>query len=252
VHIVQVIGYGLRLLGDAIGSLGAKIGLGGAGDWFKDLWDETVHHAQNNDYLPEQKPSTGTAGTPGAPGASGASTAKDLMANLVARGFTVPEAAAIVSNAEAESGLKSNNPNSAGGGNGAHGLFQLRGARLAAFQQKYGISPDQATPDQQFDFMSQDPYERSLLKQSLSGPGGAAELGARFNDTFEANGVIGEGARRGARAQQLASAYGGTTGGGVGQQINIQSVNVQANTPQEFVGGITRQSNVQSYNSAVR
>lgn len=252
-----VIAFGLRQLGTALGDMSdwifSKLGIttqaSDLGNSIKEIWHDTVKRAHEDLFGPDTPAPAASTSTGGA---SGSTNAKDLMANLVARGFTVSEAAAIVSNAEGESSLRSDNPNTAGGGNGAHGLFQLRGSRLAAFQQKYGISPDKASVDQQLDFMSQDPYERSLLKKSLAGPGGAADLGANFNDIFEGNGVIGESARRGARAQQLASAYGGTTGGGVGQQINIQSMSVQANTPQEFVGGITRQSNVQSYNSAVR
>lgn len=272
-----VIVYGLKQLGEAIGVVSDWIfqHLGGTaqknvsaiGDWLKKAWSDAVQGALGNNPGGAKlsagaaarinsgalaSAGTGAGKGVGAAGAAGITTAKDLMANLVGRGFTVPEAAAIVANAEGESSLRSNNPNMAGGGRGAHGLFQLRGSRLAAFEKKYGISPDKATVDQQLDFMTQDPYERSLLKKALEGPGGAAAIGARFNNIFEGNGVIGEDARRGTRAQQLASAYGGTTGGGVGQQINIQSMSVQANSPQEFVGGITRQSNVQSYNSAVR
>jgi len=175
------------------------------------------------------------------------------MAKLITQyGLSVPQAAAIVANAEGESSLNAGAVNPAGGGTGARGLLQWRGPRTAAFQKRYGVTPDRATIDQQIEFMMSDPYERSLLMKAISGGGDAGQIGARFNDVFEANGKVGEAAKRATRATQLASQYGGTNGAGIGQQINIQSMSVQANTPQEFVGGITRVATPQNYNSGVK
>lgn len=190
----------------------------------------------------------------GGPAAPAGGAVQGIMATLVSKyGLTPAQAAAVAANAQAESrgNPAANNP--AGGGTGARGLFQWRGARTAEFQKRYGVTPDKGTVEQQLDFLMTDPYERSLLDKSFSGGGSAAALGERFSRIFEAHGNVAEDVRRGSAAAQLQTQFGGGTGGaGVGQQINIQSMTVQANTPQEFVGGITRQSGVQSYNSAVR
>jgi hypothetical protein len=175
------------------------------------------------------------------------------MSTLITRwGLSIPQAAAIASNLQGESGLFAGAFNPEGGGTGARGLGQWRGARTANFRARFGVTPDQATVDQQLEFMMTDPYERGLLNRSLNGPGGANELGQRFSRIYEGHGKLAEDIRRGGAAAQLASAYGGTNGNGIGQQVNIQTVNVTANNPQEFVGGITRLTPAQNYNSAVR
>ena len=271
-----VIVYGLKQLGSAISAISDWIfqHLGGTGkanvqaigDWVKKAWNDAVQGALGHN--PEgggaqlsrgaaARVAAGELG--GGRGATGARTGpasispQDLMAKLITQyGLTVPQAAAVVANAESESSLYAGAVNPAGGGTGARGLFQWRGPRTAAFQKRYGITPDRATIDQQIEFMMSDPYERSLLMKAISGSGDAGQIGARFNDVFEANGKVGEAAKRATRATQLASQYGGTNGAGIGQQINIQSMSVQANTPQEFVGGITRIATPQNYNSGVK
>jgi hypothetical protein len=178
---------------------------------------------------------------------AGPGGAQEIMQYLVTRhGFTVPQAAAVAANAQGESTLR---PNAVSPDGGALGLMQWRGPRIAAFRKQFGINPNQATWQQQMDFLATNDYERGLLNKSFEAAG---PIGQNVSRIFEAHGNVAEDVRRGSAAAQLASAYGGTTGAGVGQQINIQSMTVQANTPQELVGGITRQSGVQSYNSAVR
>lgn len=181
-------------------------------------------------------------------------SAQDVMQYLVGQGLTVPQAAAVASNIQGESNFRPDAFNSAGGGQGARGLMQLRAARINAFRAQYGLNPDQATWQQQLDFMLGNPYERRLLNRSLSGPGGAADLGSNFSRIFEAHGNVAEDLRRGRQAQQLAQQFNPATGGaGGGPQIAINGpVTVQANNPQELVGGITRVSGVANYNAAVR
>ena len=167
-------------------------------------------------------------------------------------GLSVDQAAAVAASAIGESSLYAGSVNDAGGGTGARGLFQWRGPRTRAFQARTGKLPNEASVSEQLDFLMNDPYERRLLNRALSGPGGAADYGQRFNDIFEANHKAGEAARRGSRAAELASAYGGPTSGPGGTSINIQSMTVQANNPAEFSHGVQRQTGVGNYNSAVR
>lgn len=202
----------------------------------------------------------GALGTPSAAGvrtsATGArigppsASAQDIMTKLVAGyGFSVDQAAAIAANLQGESGFFAGAFNPAGGGQGARGLAQWRGPRIDAFRKRYGVTPDQATVDQQLQFLATDPYERGLLNRALSGPGGAKDFGANVSRVFEGHGKVSEDLRRGGLASQYAQQFGQS---GIGQQINIQSMTVQANNPQALVGGITRQSGVQNYNSAVQ
>lgn len=195
----------------------------------------------------------GNAPTTGGAGRGARPSAQDVMQYLVGQGLTVPQAAAVASNIQGESGFNPAAFNPAGGGQGAMGLAQWRGARINAFRQRFGVNPTQATWQQQVDFMMTDPYERRLLNRSLSGPGGAADLGATFSRVFEGHGNMAEDLRRGQRAQQLERNFNPATGGAGGPQIAINGpVTVQANNPGEFIGGIQRVSNVQNYNAAVR
>jgi hypothetical protein len=182
-------------------------------------------------------------------------TIQQLSAYYVSKGVAPAVAMGLAVNAEGEtwkgSGrVKANAVNSQ---SGASGIHQWLGSRLKNFKASHGgLRPDQTSWQTQADFVLNDPGERDRLKKALQGVSGVGNITQALNDKFEANNLPLEGIRRATQAQQLASAYGGTTGAGVGQQINIQSMTVQANTPQEFVGGVTRQSGVQSYNSAVR
>lgn len=194
--------------------------------------------------------------TAAAPTGGANPTAQDIMQHLVANGLSVQQAAAVAASLQGESNLNPAAYNPAGGGQGARGLAQWRGARTDAFRAATGVNPDQATWQQQLGFMLNNPYERRLLDRSLSGPGGAAEMGAGFSRVFEAHGNVAEDLRRGQQAQRLAQQYnasGTAPVAGQGPQIAINGpVTVQANNPQELVGGIQRISNVQNFNSGVR
>lgn len=178
--------------------------------------------------------------------------AQSLMQKLITQhGLTVQEAAAVVANWQRESGLRTNAYNGEGGGTGARGLAQWRGARSAAFQSRYGVMPDQGTADQQVEFAMTDPYERSLLLRSLRAGGTAAEKGRMFSQMYEAHGNVREDIRRGQDAQRLESAYRGNSAA-AGGTVNVQTINVQTNNPSEFVGGLQRLDGSQPYNTVIR
>lgn len=247
-----------------------KGAIGTVGDAVKWAWNGLVGEARREGAAPVGS-LTGSAGgarlTPGAqarinagalagpagPGGVARPSAQDIMQYLIANGLTVQQAAAVAANLQGESGFRPDAFNPAGGGQGAQGLPQWRGARINAFRARNGgMYPVEATWQQQLDFLLNDPYERNLLNRSLSGAGGAADLGARFSRIFEAHGNVAEDLRRGQRAQELAGAYNPATGGAAAPVVINGPVTVQANNPTEFVGGIQRVTNVQNYNAAVR
>lgn len=200
------------------------------------------------------KPATGSnAPATGGAGRGARPSAQDVMQYLVGQGLTVQQAAAVAANIDRESSFNPAAFNAAGGGQGAQGLAQWRGARINAFRQRFGVNPTQATWQQQLDFMMSDPYERRLLNRSLAGPGGAADLGANFSRVFEGHGKVREDARRGELAMQFAQNFNPATGSTGGPQIAINGpVTVQANNPAEFIGSIQRLPSTGNYNSAVR
>lgn len=273
---VLVITYGLGQLKDAFGALTdwaygllggtAKKNVSAAGNWVKDAWNNAVNAALHGGPEAPVKLSpdaqkriaagalNATPAVPAAPATSGgALTRGSLMSHLSANyGLTPAQAAAVTANAFAESGGNPGAFNGAGGGTGARGLFQWRGARTNAFRERFGSMPNEASWQDQVQFLMTDPYERRLLNRSLSGGGSAQALGERFSQIFEGHGNVAEDMRRGVAAAQLSSSYGGPQGAGIGTQINVQTMTVQANSPQEFSNGITRQTGVQNQNSAVR
>jgi hypothetical protein len=228
----------------------------------KDLWGGAVEnaHAEGFNTLGGPKPIDWIEAPPA--GRVVPSDALALTRKLVAQGLSVPQAAAVVANWQAESSLNPASHNTAGGGTGARGLANWRGARTDAFMARYGVTPDKGTIDQQVQFMLTDPYEKSLLARSFAAGGDSASaLGAAYSRIYEAHGNAAEDALRGQRAAALAAQYralapetagaSGSTDGG-GNSFSIQSMTVVANNPNELANGIARQSGVQSYNSANR
>lgn len=198
-------------------------------------------------------PAVGTAPTAAPRAAARGGTGQDeVMRGLISRGFTVDQAAAVAANIKHESNYDAAAYNPAGGGIGAHGLFQLRGDRAKAFQARYGKLPSQATLDEQLDFFAgNDPEEARSRRAAFAGGGTAAQLGTAVSAKYERHGNVAEDIRRGQTAAQIANQYGQQAA--VGQQININGpVTVQANNPQELVGGIQRVGGATNYNSAVR
>lgn len=179
--------------------------------------------------------------------------AQSLMTKLTTQyGLTAAQAAAVVANWQRESSLRPNAYNGAGGGTGARGLAQWRGARTEAFKRRYGVTPDRASVDQQVEFALTDPYERALLNKSFAAGGSAEQLGVAFSRYYEAHGNVSEDARRGRDAQTLANQFTGTKGAQGNTTVNIQNMTVKADEPGAFVGGIQRLSDSQNYNSVQR
>jgi hypothetical protein len=284
--IVDVIAFGLKKLKEVIDSL---TGAGGLGDRINDriaaevakpdhnpvygvlsklqgvgkgivgfgkgLWGETVDNAHAGGFNVLGGGGTAPAAGPGV--ATGAS-ANAVMGTLISKyGFSIADAAAITSNAQGESGLDPSAFNPAGGGQGASGLFQLRGPRIDAFRARYGVNPDKATTDQQLEFLATDPHERALLNRALAAGGGASALGTSVSAIYEAHGNLAEDARRGKTAAALEAQYtaqqGGTAGAGTTAPVMITGpVTVVANNPQQLGDGLQRISNVQNYTQAQR
>lgn len=177
----------------------------------------------------------------------GGGSAQDIMSTLTSQyGLSVAQAAAVVANWQAESGLKTNAFNGAGGGTGARGLAQWRGGRSQAFKARFGVMPDQGSLAQQIEFAMTDPYERSLMLRSFAGGGDAAALGTSYSKIFEAHGNVREDTRRGQLAGQLAGSGGSTS------TVNIQNMTVQTNDPTQLVQGLQRIDTTQPYNTVVR
>lgn len=176
------------------------------------------------------------------------------MKQLVGRGLTVRDAAAVTANAMGESGGWTGAKNASGAG----GLFQwLSRDRRSAFLKREGANPEQSSLQQQLDFLLHDPKELHLLRLSLNRGGSAQEAGERVSRIFEAHGNTAEDARRGKVAAQLERQYAGSGGQGAGDQAGTQynlngPITIQANNPQELAGGLQRVSGVQNYNSSVR
>lgn len=274
-QVVDVVAYGLKELGDLIDEI-PGMGKSKSASWAarasnlpiigsalslryaaanSSWWQRIVGNARANGPAPAANlaaslQGNGSAGVPRGTGVS----AQDLMTNLITRhGLSVPEAAAVAANWQRESGLNPGASNAAGGGQGALGAAQWRGSRIDAFRARYGTTPDRATLDQQIDFMLNDPYERSKLDQSFSRGGSAQQLGEAYSRIYEAHGKLGEDRTRGALAAQLATQYrAANPNAPAGPTINIQSMNVQANSAQEFGGSMTRLADTQNYNAAVR
>ena len=227
------------------------------GGWIASGWHSLVGAARKEGPAPVEHYLQSHTPAAGASAPLAVSSAQDIMSKLVTQyGLSVDQAAAVAASIGGESSFNPAAFNPAGGGQGARGLFQLRGARISAFQSRYGVLPNQATVDQQLAFAFSDPYERGLIKQALAGAGGPEGLGASFSRIFEVQGNAAIDAARGRTAAQYAAAYNGSAAGQPGAssaQISISGpVTVQANNPNEFVGGITRLASPQNYSSATR
>ena len=200
-------------------------------------------------------PTGAAAGRP-----SARATRDDVIRHLIGMGLTVDQAAAMAANIQGESNF---DPTAINKSSGAAGLMQyLSKDRVADFQRRYGTTPDKAPWQTQLNFLKESPAEWSRLQRSMSGGKSAADYGAGISRVFEAHGNVAEDARRAQLAVQYAREYkagGGTTGsvGGpasptIGQQINVQSVTVQANNAQEFATSVSRVGGATNYNSATR
>lgn len=140
-------------------------------------------------YNPESYNPDGTPGASGE-GAGGTDRAKYAYQFFINKGFTPEQAAGIVGNLQAESGANLDNLyNPAGGGTGARGIAQWRGARTQTFYQRYGTYPDTATLDQQLDFVM---YEFNTTERkaynAVKSTSSAADAANAFDSLFERSG----------------------------------------------------------------
>lgn len=102
---------------------------------------------------------------------------------LKSKGWSDAQSAGIVGNLQAESGVDLNAKafNAAGGGKGAAGIAQWRGARQTAFEQRYGVPVTQGTLEQQLDYvnweLTQGPEKAAGARlKSQTTAAGAAEV----------------------------------------------------------------------------
>jgi hypothetical protein len=201
--------------------------------------------------------SGGAGASPGASGGGGLVSAQDFAQMLVQRGLTPAQAMAATANAlrEAPGSVPGTiDPSAVNPNGGASGVFQWTGERKATFQRIFGMDPNQADVGIQLDFATGNATEWARMQKAFATGGDAQALGTHFSQIYEAHGIAAEDIRRGALAAQLAQSSGGTmAAGAAGTQINLNGpVTVQANDPQELVGGIQRVALVQNYNTAVR
>lgn len=133
---------------------------------------------------------------------SGGGNAASVMRYFQGKGYSPAAAAAIAANVQSESGGNPESFNPAGGGQGAYGLFQWRGDRLAGLRSRYGAHP---SAGQQMDYAAWElQNSESATGRMLRGPmGDAATLGTMFSRDFERHGNAGEDAARGRLAERL-------------------------------------------------
>lgn len=183
----------------------------------------------------------GTPQAPGAPqGAGGAERFGHIVKFWTDRGYSLPSARGITAGIYAESRGDPKAFNSAGGGNGAYGIGQWRGARQRELFRRYGNNP---TLFQQLEYMA---WEMN----GGNGESGAAIKGAgseRGALSAYVNGFMRPGAagaagdmRRGQSALQRYSGAGKTP---VNYSVPIGTVNVytQATDARGIAGGISRE-----------
>ena len=84
---------------------------------------------------------------------------------FVGKGWTPAQAAGLVGNFQAESGVNLK-PNAVGDGGSAYGIAQWQGPRQADFQAKYGFPIQQANLNQQLEFVN---YELTQGKEQAAG-----------------------------------------------------------------------------------
>lgn len=121
------------------------------------------------------------------PGYCGTERAKFAYNYFIQRGFTPQQAAGIVGNLQAESGpslTNTYNPNDLG--QPSYGIAQWRGSRAEDFREIYGMYPNEATLDQQLEFIM---YEFNTTESgaynAIRGTTTAAEAAEVFDRRFE-------------------------------------------------------------------
>jgi hypothetical protein len=159
----------------------------------------------------------------GAPGGAGDSTAGRAIAYFQKAGWSAAQAAGIVANLIAESGL---NPRSQGDHGQAYGAAQWHPDRQAAFARLYGHSIQGSSLEEQLAFVNQELTTggESSAGRLLKGVQNAALAGALVSKYYERPAGGGaEAASRGRSAQALFNGSRLTGGGSSGAKITVDS-----------------------------
>jgi len=218
--------------------------------------------ADSNEILSRKKaqaaqstPVSATQATPAKPTrGTAASRQQEFMNELIARGWTKEQAAGLAGNARAESDWDTKARNAENGGEGAHGLMQWRGDRLAHFRKVIGKNPWDASVAEQAQFVDWElrNTERGAGKR-LAATTNAAEAGAVISKYYErhAEGDKEHAKRAGfaqaAAAQYQAGATNTTTTNNTSTastQIGSVTVVTQATDPKGVADEISHRFNV--------
>jgi len=151
---------------------------------------------------------------------------------LKAMGYTTDQARAIAGNLQAESGLDTGAYNPRGGGQGARGLGQWRGARQDAFKKMFGHGVEGSTEDEQLKFLKYKLDTNLRYKNALSGSsvGAMTESFARIYEAPSAAELSSSLKKRLGYAGALganATAVGKSASNSSSTTVNIDSVNIK-------------------------
>lgn len=163
----KLLSLGLRVLTTGVG-IGAFV----AAMWPSETADKAQDEAQ------DQSGNQRIAGEQG-------DRAKQVYDAFRRDGYTHEQAAAWTANVALESGFDPAAANMAGGGNGARGLGQWRGARQKRFEQIYGKKLEDSTFEEQVSYLlweARNPEQ--LAGESVRGSRTAAEAGANISRNF--------------------------------------------------------------------
>jgi hypothetical protein len=131
---------------------------------------------------------------------------RGAMDFFIGQGWTTAQAAGIVANLQAESGLR---PDAEGDGGHAYGMAQWHADRQANFQTFTGRAIQGSTSDQQLRFVQHElSGTEAGAAQHLRNSNSAFDAGANMSRHYERPADReGEAARRGTRAQQILDNY---------------------------------------------
>lgn len=185
-------GGGLGLAGKA-----GLVGLAGAGGWMAGTWinDKLMAHGINV-----------YDATHDGPGRSETGFSQGAIKSLIGMGWTREQAAGIVANLSAESGL---NTSAVGDNGNAYGIAQWHKDRQKAFAARFGHDIRRSTFDEQLQFLNFELTEGSEqgAGRALKGARTAADAGAIVSRYYERPlDADGEAARRAQSAERLNAA----------------------------------------------
>jgi hypothetical protein len=220
--VVEWVAKLFNLVGKAIGnSLG----------WIS-RWGASRHKDRSYDIFGDS--STQPSATPTGPLSTGEQKEAKLriINKLKAMGFTTDQAKAITGNLQAESSLNPGSYNPKGGGQGARGLANWRGARQDAFKAMFGHGLDKGTEDEQLKFLKSELDTNPGYKNALSGSsvGEMTEAFARIYEAPSATDLSASLNKRLGYAGALganATAVGKSASNSSSTTVNIDSVNIK-------------------------